>query len=73
MKVAEGDEVVVHRRDLRRHRPRGAHRLAGLDQHHCRVTCEGEDDLRIIEPYDTLCYDVSQAGVMGFSLLDPPS
>jgi hypothetical protein len=25
----------------------------------------------LVEPYDTLCYDVSKAGVMGFSLLNP--
>ena len=45
-------------------------RLAGQDQHHCRVECEGEVTYGLVEPYDTLCYDVSKAGVLGFSLLE---
>ncbi len=73
MKVAEGDEVVVHRETFDVTDPEVRIRLAGLDQHHCRITCDGETTYGIIEPYDTLCYDVSKAGVMGFSLLDAPS
>ena len=45
-------------------------RLAGQDQHHCRVECDGEVTYGLVEPYDTLCYEVSKAGVLGFSLLD---
>ena len=44
--------------------------LCGQDQHHCRVELDGEVTYGIVEPYDTLCYDVAKAGVMGFSLLD---
>jgi hypothetical protein len=44
-------------------------RICGLDQHHCRVELDGEVTVGIVEPYDTLCYDVAKAGVMGFSLL----
>jgi hypothetical protein len=44
-------------------------RIAGLDQHHCRVECDGEVTYGLVEPYDTLCYEVSKAGKMGFSLL----
>jgi hypothetical protein len=72
MRVAEGDEVVVHHETFDVTDPAVRIRLAGLDQHHCRVVCDGETTYGIVEPYDTLCYDVSKAGVMGFSLLDPP-
>lgn len=73
MTVAEGDEVVVHRESFDVTDPAVRTRLAGLDQHHCRVTCDGEVTYGLVEPYDTLCYDVAKAGVMGFSLLDPES
>jgi hypothetical protein len=46
-------------------------RICGQDQHHCRVECDGEVTYGLIEPYDTLCYEVAKAGVMGFSLLEP--
>jgi hypothetical protein len=69
MKVAEGDEVVVHRETFDVTDPAVRTRLAGLDQHHCRFTCEGEVAYGLVEPYDTLCYEVAKAGVMGFSLL----
>ena len=45
-------------------------RICGLDQHHCRVECDGEVTYGIVEPYDTLCYEVSKAGVLGFSLIE---
>jgi hypothetical protein len=70
MAVAQGDEVVVHAESFDVTDPGVRSHLAGLDQHHCRVTCDGETTFGIIEPYDTLCYEVSKAGVMGFSLLD---
>jgi hypothetical protein len=71
MRVAQGDEVVVHRQTFDVTDPAVRTRLAGLDEHHCRVTCDGEVAYGLVEPYDTLCYEVSKAGVMGFSLLDP--
>lgn len=45
-------------------------RICGQDQHHARFECDGEVTYGIIEPYDTMLYDVATAGVMGFSLLD---
>ena len=71
MAVARGDEVVVHAETFDVNEPAVRSRLAGLDQHHCRVECDGEVTYGLVEPYDTLCYEVSKAGVMGFSLLDP--
>lgn len=70
MAVAQGDEVVVHAETFDVNDPEVRSRLAGQDQHHCRVTCDGEVTYGLVEPYDTLCYEVAKAGVMGFSLLD---
>jgi hypothetical protein len=72
MAVARGDEVVVGGETFDVTDPAVRTRLAGQDQHHCRITCEGEVTYGLVEPYDTLCYEVSKAGVMGFSLLDGP-
>jgi hypothetical protein len=70
MKVAPEGEVVVHSETFDVTDPEVRSRLAGLDQHHCRITCDGEVTYGLVEPYDTLCYEVAKAGVMGFSLLD---
>ena len=69
MPVATGDEVVVSGETYDVTDPEVRLRLAGQDQHHCRVTCDGEVTYGLVEPYDTLCYEVSKAGVMGFSIL----
>jgi len=70
MAVAQGDEVVVHSETFDVNDPEVRQSLAGLDDHHCRVTCDGEVTYGLVEPYDPLCYEVSKAGVMGFSLLE---
>jgi hypothetical protein len=70
MQVAHGDEVVVSGDTFDVTDPAVRATLAGQDQHHCRVTCDGEETYGLVEPYDTLCYEVCRAGVMGFSLLD---
>ncbi len=44
-------------------------RICGLDQHHARFECDGEVTYGIIEPYDTLCYEMASSGLGGFSLL----
>ena len=44
-------------------------RICGLDQHHGRFECDGEVTYGIIEPYDTLCYEMASSGLGGFSLL----
>ena len=46
MPVAQGDEVVVHGETFDVNDPAVRSRLAGQDQHHCRVTCDGESHLR---------------------------
>ncbi len=70
MAVARGEEVVLHAETFDVTDPAVRSRLAGQDQHHCRITCDGEVTYGLVEPYDTLCYEVAKAGVMGFSLLD---
>jgi hypothetical protein len=70
MAVAEGGEVVVTGETYDVTDPAVRTLLAGQDQHHCRITCDGEVTYGLVEPYDTLCYEVSRAGVMGFSLLE---
>jgi hypothetical protein len=70
MKVAWGDEVVVTGETYDVTDPAIRTRLAGQDQHHCRIACDGEVTYGLIEPYDTLCYEVAKAGVLGFSLLE---
>ncbi len=69
MAVAARDEVVVHAETFDVTDPAVRSRLAGQDQHHCRITLDGEVTYGLVEPYDTLCYEVAKAGVMGFSLL----
>ncbi len=50
--------------------PEVRRRICGLDQHHARFQCDGETTYGIIEPYDTLCYDMASSGLGGFSLLE---
>jgi hypothetical protein len=61
--VVSGETYDANDPDVRR-------RLCGLDQHQARFELDGEVTYGIIEPYDTLCYEVAKAGVMGFSLLE---
>ncbi len=44
-------------------------RICGLDQHHARFESEDEVTFGIVEPYDTLCYEMAAGGHGGFSLL----
>jgi hypothetical protein len=45
-------------------------RICGLDQHHARFESEGETTYGIVEPYDTLCYELAERGLGGLSLLE---
>jgi hypothetical protein len=45
-------------------------RICGLDQHHARFELDGEVAYGLIEPYDTLCYEMASSGLGGFSLLE---
>jgi hypothetical protein len=44
-------------------------RICGLDQHHARFESEDEVTFGIVEPYDTLCYEMAAGGHGGFSML----
>ena len=50
--VVTGETYDVNDPDVRA-------RICGLDQHHARFECEGEVTYGIIEPYDTLCYEMA--------------
>lgn len=45
-------------------------KLAGLNDHHCRVTCEGEVTYGIFEPIEPTAYEWCKAGAPGYSLLE---
>ncbi len=67
--VDVGDGVVTGETyDVRD--PEVRSRICGLDQHHARFVSEGETVYGIVEPYDTLCYEMAKAGRGGFSLLE---
>jgi hypothetical protein len=44
--------------------------LAGLDEHQCRVTCDGEVVIGIYQPIDPDAYDACAAGRPGWLFLD---
>lgn len=43
--------------------------LAGLDEHHCAVTCEGARTTGLFQSYDTRAYDRCLNGVPGWTFL----
>jgi len=45
-------------------------RIAGFDEHLCRVTCNGETAIGILECRNPVLYEMCRAKVPGFSLLD---
>ncbi len=65
--MAVGDVVSGETFDV--NDPQVRARICGLDQHHARFECDGEVTYGMVEPYDTLCYEMARSGVGGFSLL----
>ncbi len=61
--VVEGDTYDVTRPEVRTY-------LAGLDEHQCAVTCEGETTTGIFQPIDPDAYEACVAGRPGWSLLE---
>lgn len=45
-------------------------KLAGLDDHHCLATCDGETAIGIFEPNEPTAYEFCARGVPGYSLLE---
>ena len=43
--------------------------LAGLDDHLCEVTCDGEVAYGIFEPYEPVCWEACRDGRRGYALL----
>lgn len=44
-------------------------RLRGLNEHHCRVTCDGEATTGILQPLEPDAYEACQRGEKGWSFL----
>ena len=44
-------------------------RLAGLDEHLCRVTCDGETATGLYQPIDPTAYELCAAGRPGWAFL----
>jgi hypothetical protein len=44
-------------------------RLAGLDEHQCRITCDGETVVGVFQPIDPAAYDLCHGAKAGWGLL----
>jgi hypothetical protein len=44
--------------------------IAGLDEHLCRVTCDGEEAIGIYQPIDPAAYEACAAGRPGWAFLE---
>jgi len=44
--------------------------LAGLDDHHCEVSCGSETTYGIFEPYEPVCWEACRDGRPGYALLE---
>ena len=60
--ILEGDVYDVTNPDVRRH-------LTGLNEHQCRVTCDGETTIGVFQPVDPAAHEACVAGRPGWSLL----
>jgi hypothetical protein len=61
--LVEGDTFDVNQPDVRT-------RLAGLDEHLCRVTCDGETTTGIYQPIDPAAYEACATGRPGWAFLE---
>lgn len=62
LELIEGETFDVNQPDVRAG-------LAGLDEHLCRVTCDGETATGIYQPIDPAAYEACLAGKPGWSFL----
>ncbi len=60
--LIEGETFDVNEPEVRA-------RLAGLDEHLCRVTCDGETTTGIYQPIDPVAYEACAAGKPGWAFL----
>jgi hypothetical protein len=61
--LVEGETYDVTRPEVRA-------RLAGLDEHLCRVTCDGETATGLYQPIDPVAYQQCAAGRPGWAFLE---
>lgn len=64
---ARGEWVEGDRYDL--HDPAVRGELRGLDEHHCRISCEGEFSTGILQPLEPDAWDACRRGEPGWSFL----
>ena len=60
--VVEGDRYDVTRPEVRTF-------LAGLDEHQCRVTCDGETVVGVFQPIEPTAFHACEAGAPGWRFL----
>lgn len=60
--VVQGDHYDVTRADVRS-------RLSALNEHHCRITCDGETTTGILQPLEPDAYEACRDGKPGWSFL----
>ena len=58
----EGDRYDVREAAVRM-------RLRGLDEHHCRISCDGEVTTGILQPLEPDAYEACARGEPGWSFL----
>ena len=63
-----GERVEGDRFDVTRPEVRLA--LSGLNEHHCRITCDGETTTGILQPVEPDAYEACLAGTRGWRFLD---
>jgi hypothetical protein len=62
VEAVEGDRFDLRRSEVRL-------RLRGLDEHHCRISCDGEVTTGILQPLEPDAYEACARGEAGWSLL----
>jgi len=58
----EGDRYDLHDAAVRE-------KLRGLDEHHCRITCDGEETTGILQPLEPDAYEACKRGAAGWAFL----
>jgi hypothetical protein len=61
--LVEGETYDVNRPEVRM-------AIAGLDEHLCRVSCNGEVTTGIYQPIDPVAYEACAAGRPGWAFLE---
>jgi hypothetical protein len=66
--MAVGERVEGDRYDVTD--PETRRKLSGLNEHHCRITCDGETTTGILQPVEPDAYEACAQGLKGWRFLD---